>query len=270
MVPDVITFCFFLQPDSLISLLLNPRISRHSSIITLGIGLITITVMIKMPNYSKMKVVQLKYELVQRGAITSGKKADLIQRLQAYDYEANNNFLGKVVELPGGPPTTGFKQLTPESAMNRNEKFYLDLKNLIKNPSKTVETPIAADDEYGKSTNEVPKKRSPKKQPNESDEPKIGKRMMKTTRDYRATKKAKTMSELEEMIKLGSEIDEKRKLLAERKKLLTNLERKSNCVNCVNDDVPIEENKNIFCTIPPSFDNDDDFSHMPFPYLDID
>ena len=65
--------------------------------------------------WKKKTVVQLKVELVKRGATTKGKKEDLIQRLVAFDL--NNNFQNdpiitpEAISMPSWP-TSGFKSLT--------------------------------------------------------------------------------------------------------------------------------------------------------------
>ena len=64
----------------------------------------------------KKTVVQLKVELVQRGASTRGKKEDLIQRIISFD--ANNNFQNQPIIIPDACPmpdwpNQGFKTLTP-------------------------------------------------------------------------------------------------------------------------------------------------------------
>lgn len=62
-----------------------------------------------------MTVMQLKVELVKRGATTKGKKEDLIKRLVAFDQ--NNNFQSDPILTPDeipmpSWPTCGFKSLT--------------------------------------------------------------------------------------------------------------------------------------------------------------
>ncbi|XP_061197582.1 uncharacterized protein LOC133205732 isoform X2 [Saccostrea echinata] len=66
--------------------------------------------------YASYTVQKLKKELMLRGAVTTGRKTDLIERLEAY--ERNFNFSGPVIELPAERkvdwPTTGYKQITSE------------------------------------------------------------------------------------------------------------------------------------------------------------
>lgn len=66
--------------------------------------------------YASYTVSQLKKELTIRGAVTTGRKTDLIERLEAY--ERNFNFSGPVIDLPAGTkvewPATGYKQLTSD------------------------------------------------------------------------------------------------------------------------------------------------------------
>lgn len=66
--------------------------------------------------YASYTVPKLKKELILRGAVTTGRKTDLIERLEAY--ERNFNFSGPVIELPAERdvewPTTGYKQMTSD------------------------------------------------------------------------------------------------------------------------------------------------------------
>ena len=60
-------------------------------------------------------MLQLKVELVQRGASTRGKREDLIQRLISFDL--NNNFQNDPISIPEpipmpNWPNQGFKSLT--------------------------------------------------------------------------------------------------------------------------------------------------------------
>ena len=69
-------------------------------------------------DWSKYNVPDLKKALIERGAKTSGKKADLIKRLE--DYERNSNFAGPSIILPEAnpmpnfPPLASFHTLTME------------------------------------------------------------------------------------------------------------------------------------------------------------
>ncbi|XP_071139766.1 uncharacterized protein [Mytilus edulis] len=66
--------------------------------------------------YVLWPIPKLKNELSRRGATTTGRKTDLIERLRAYD--RNANFRGVPVNLPEPLepqwPLTGFQQLRPE------------------------------------------------------------------------------------------------------------------------------------------------------------
>ncbi|CAC5422087.1 MKL [Mytilus coruscus] len=66
--------------------------------------------------YVLWPIPKLKNELTRRGATTTGRKTDLIERLRAYD--RNANFRGVPVNLPEplDPqwPLTGFQQLRSE------------------------------------------------------------------------------------------------------------------------------------------------------------
>ena len=69
-----------------------------------------------MPNYWHWKVDRLKQELRERGAKLTGKKAELIDRLESYD--RNDNFRGEEIVLPEAnpmpdfPPLSSFRSLT--------------------------------------------------------------------------------------------------------------------------------------------------------------
>ena len=65
--------------------------------------------------WRRKTVLQLKVELVQRGATTRGKKEDLIQRLIVFDQ--NNNFQNDPINIPDAIPMPnwprqGFKSVT--------------------------------------------------------------------------------------------------------------------------------------------------------------
>ncbi|XP_063415866.1 uncharacterized protein LOC134697517 [Mytilus trossulus] len=70
-------------------------------------------------DYITWSVPALKKELSLRGAVTRGRKTDLIERLNAYD--RNKNFQEEPVILPEpldvGWPVSGFRQLLAEHKM---------------------------------------------------------------------------------------------------------------------------------------------------------
>ncbi|XP_069105994.1 uncharacterized protein [Argopecten irradians] len=90
-----------------------------------------------MAAYHLWKVDRLKLELAKRGAVLRGRKADLIERLEAYD--RNKNFRDDVVLLPTPSPLPdwpvgmfGFRQLTldhrnqlPSLGMSQVEGYFL-------------------------------------------------------------------------------------------------------------------------------------------------
>jgi hypothetical protein len=68
-------------------------------------------------DYSKWTVKQLKTSLSERGAKTTGRKAELIERLDAYD--RNDDFRGSVViqipdmvPMPDFPIISAFRTIT--------------------------------------------------------------------------------------------------------------------------------------------------------------
>ncbi|XP_033725776.1 uncharacterized protein LOC117345032 isoform X2 [Pecten maximus] len=87
--------------------------------------------------YDGWKVERLKLELAKRGAVLRGRKADLIERLEAYD--RNHNFRDNVAFLPRPPALPnwpvgifGFRQLTldhknqlPTLGMAQVEGYFL-------------------------------------------------------------------------------------------------------------------------------------------------
>lgn len=66
--------------------------------------------------YNIWTVPKLKAELVTRGAVTTGRKADLVDRLTAYD--RNQDFQQPPVVIPEASdvewPKAGFKELIPD------------------------------------------------------------------------------------------------------------------------------------------------------------
>ena len=72
-------------------------------------------------DWSKCNVPDLKKALIERGAKTSGKKADLIKRLE--DYERNSNFVGPYVALPEADPMPNFPPLASFHTMTLEDRF---------------------------------------------------------------------------------------------------------------------------------------------------
>ena len=73
-------------------------------------------------NFSELTVEKLKYELLRRGAKTTGRKAELIERLEAY--ERNQDFCSTVIltpeenQMPAWPDKCFFHSIT---SSHRNE-----------------------------------------------------------------------------------------------------------------------------------------------------
>jgi hypothetical protein len=85
-----------------------------------------------MPNkYGKWTVTVLKKELAARGAKLSGRKAELIDRLEAYD--RNDDFRGAAViqpeshPMPNFPEMAAFRTLTAEDKESVPKVRYFDL-----------------------------------------------------------------------------------------------------------------------------------------------
>jgi hypothetical protein len=72
-------------------------------------------------NYGKMTIAQLKNELERRGAKVTGRKKELIERLESYD--KHSNFSGPSFELPDSVslpdwPVSGFTSVTKNHREN--------------------------------------------------------------------------------------------------------------------------------------------------------
>lgn len=90
--------------------------------------------------WGKMRVDQLKIELMKIGAKTTGRKSELIERLG--DYHRNSNFKGPSISLPGQEPmpnwpVSGFKSVTPEGrnglpkVLNEHVEFYIVTRQVL-------------------------------------------------------------------------------------------------------------------------------------------
>jgi hypothetical protein len=72
-------------------------------------------------DYGKWTVLLLKKELVSRGAKLTGRKAELIDRLEAYD--RNDDFRGApVIQLPESLPMPAFPEISSFRTLTNAEK----------------------------------------------------------------------------------------------------------------------------------------------------